>query len=501
MTSFPAQGAAAPWGTQLNTAIDERVIPGNVLDYGAAGNGSTDDTAAIQDALDNEPYVWFPTPASYYKITSALLPARVGQKIVGSGIETCVIQQATAGQPIFKFATDLTHSVTVSDLSLEYGSDQSNTGSVAFLYDVAGGSTAGFFHHVYERLHIKSAYRGFGLIETDGGQTLWDATWRNILFEHITNRCVSMVSATPLGIPSLRFFDIAIRNTGSPTISSTGAAFYFSGVNEATMVGLDWEGWCDTLIYADGGSNLHVDGLHVEHHLFTVTNSKMFEFSSTNAEFKNFSWSNEGAGAGGSAAQTGVDTALTIFSLGAASHVKVHTGEYWFTLPAGATAAPVEFVWADPTTDVKIEVEHVTNRGAAAAEGVNLPRVHTVGASDQKAYTAQFLPGGPRALTISGSTYSTSLNFPSRIFQIVKANGTAFTIASPTGGVVGDQIIYDIKNSAGGAMGVVTWGSSGTAFLLAGGTFTRPADTKRRTIGFYNDGTNYVETFRASGDI
>jgi hypothetical protein len=46
-------------------------------------------------------------------------------------------------------------------------------------------------------------------------------------------------------------------------------------------------------------------------------------------------------------------------------------------------------------------------------------------------------------------------------------------------------------------MGAITWGA---AFLLAG-AFTNPASTKRRTISFVFDGTNWVETNRAAADI
>jgi hypothetical protein len=82
-------------------------------------------------------------------------------------------------------------------------------------------------------------------------------------------------------------------------------------------------------------------------------------------------------------------------------------------------------------------------------------------------------------------------------FTIVATDTSAFTISNPTNPLSGQLITYDIKNSSGGVMGVVTWGA---AFLLAG-AFTNPANTKRRTISFRYDGTNWVETARAAADI
>ncbi len=103
-----------------------------------------------------------------------------------------------------------------------------------------------------------------------------------------------------------------------------------------------------------------------------------------------------------------------------------------------------------------------------------------------------------RALVYSGTIATTGVQ-PSRTLKIVASNGTGFTISNPTNLAIGERIIYDIKNSAGGAMGAVTWGSGGT-FLLPAGTFTRPANTKRTTIEFYNDGTNMVALGPQSGD-
>jgi polygalacturonase len=102
---------------------------------------------------------------------------------------------------------------------------------------------------------------------------------------------------------------------------------------------------------------------------------------------------------------------------------------------------------------------------------------------------------GVQALTY-GVTVNTSAD-TGPIFTLVVTNGTAFTIAAPTNPTFGREITYDVKNSSGGAMGVITWNAP---FLLAG-AFVNPANTKRRTITFYYDGTSWVEKNRAAADI
>lgn len=83
-------------------------------------------------------------------------------------------------------------------------------------------------------------------------------------------------------------------------------------------------------------------------------------------------------------------------------------------------------------------------------------------------------------------------------FRITATNGTAYTISTPTNPVYGNTITYDILNSSGGAMGVVTWGA---AFKLDATGFVNPANGKRKTISFYYDGTNWVQVGPTSADI
>ena len=56
--------------TKVQTAVTNLGIY-NVLDYGATGDGVTDDTAALQAALDTNSVAYL--PAGKYRITSELI--------------------------------------------------------------------------------------------------------------------------------------------------------------------------------------------------------------------------------------------------------------------------------------------------------------------------------------------------------------------------------------------------------------------------------------------
>lgn len=104
------------------------------------------------------------------------------------------------------------------------------------------------------------------------------------------------------------------------------------------------------------------------------------------------------------------------------------------------------------------------------------------------------------AFTLANLTYSSTITpnaVTGRIQKLSVTNTAAFTIAAPINSAAGQTLVFDIMNASGGTMGTITWNS---VFKLAG-TFTNPANTKRRTIEFYFDGTNWVEVNRAANDI
>lgn len=77
------------------------------------------------------------------------------------------------------------------------------------------------------------------------------------------------------------------------------------------------------------------------------------------------------------------------------------------------------------------------------------------------------------------------------------SDASAVTMNAIAHAAAGQIFVFDIVNASGGAMGTITWNA---VYKLAG-SFTNPANGKQRTITFYFDGTNWIETGRAAADI
>lgn len=81
------------------TIVNAHYLAGNVLRYGAVGDGVANDTVALQAALKIAHLypMYLPQTDAFYKITAKLeLPAEAGVKIWGDGAAS-IIRQATAG--------------------------------------------------------------------------------------------------------------------------------------------------------------------------------------------------------------------------------------------------------------------------------------------------------------------------------------------------------------------------------------------------------------------
>jgi hypothetical protein len=103
--------------------------------------------------------------------------------------------------------------------------------------------------------------------------------------------------------------------------------------------------------------------------------------------------------------------------------------------------------------------------------------------------------GSGGAVWASGAaTYSTSITPNvtglSRL-GITVTDTTAFTINAPTGGVVGQIVMFVITNTSGGTIGDVTWNAA--FFTSWTNAASKPTNGKRTALLFCFDGTNWMQ--------
>ena len=127
----------------------------NVVDYGAVGDGETDDTAAIQKALDDGGYLFF--PAGTYLISESLEVS--AKKLQGVGMShSTILSNADAPILIMKGSNN-----DIRDLALQYEGwnqdEHKNRNAIEFQEKVA--------HSTFENLRLISVYRGFHIKESD----------------------------------------------------------------------------------------------------------------------------------------------------------------------------------------------------------------------------------------------------------------------------------------------------------------------------------------------
>ncbi len=88
------------------------------------------------------------------------------------------------------------------------------------------------------------------------------------------------------------------------------------------------------------------------------------------------------------------------------------------------------------------------------------------------------------------------------LYRVTATSNTAITFTTPTNTSLGQRLRYEVINNSGGAMGAVAFSA---AFLLVGAAaFVSPASGKRRVIEFYYpvSGLNqFVEVTRSTADI
>lgn len=88
------------------TYVNGDYVPGDVRRYGATGDGTTDDTSAIQDAIDSNPDVVYFPPGTY--ACQGLTASTNGQGFIADQSNSAILQRNAAGDILTITADDVT---------------------------------------------------------------------------------------------------------------------------------------------------------------------------------------------------------------------------------------------------------------------------------------------------------------------------------------------------------------------------------------------------------
>lgn len=157
-------------------------------DFGAKGDGTTDDTMALQNAINamsglNGRKVFF--PEGTYNITATLnIPFTTGFIIEGLSRGSVTIKQSTNNIPIFRITADLTHSFQIKDITFTYANVQpvANTLAIPIYFSSLTGNAGGGFNFQIERCTFVAGYYGISQNQTAQSIPIWGVDIKDCSF-------------------------------------------------------------------------------------------------------------------------------------------------------------------------------------------------------------------------------------------------------------------------------------------------------------------------------
>jgi hypothetical protein len=187
--------------------------------FGAKGDGVTDDTVAIQNAINstlsiNGGRLYF--PSGTYKITSPITISLYTSFVIeGQSRGAVTIKQFTDNMPIFKFTRELAHSWCIREITFDYNNHQPNTNTLAIpiYFELPSGTAtgSGMFNFLVDRCSFIGGY--YGIMQTQQSQQLplWGVHIKDSAFGgYLSGGAINIDPVPAIGQPIIKLEDVYI---------------------------------------------------------------------------------------------------------------------------------------------------------------------------------------------------------------------------------------------------------------------------------------------------
>lgn len=456
--------------------------PINVLDYGAKGDGVTNDTAAITAAIAacqaaSQTSLYFPT--GIYRIQSTITLGAGSTRGIAFVGETAAPQQGSDRPAV----TIRWHGGSAAMFDIQYtyfrffniAFENFTTATDAFLLTDA-------MHMVFDNC---SFVNGNGatrfsrsVIHCDGNEFGYSLV-QNCEIVNPAPRFLDIDGATANGITPVLFYNNVIESNAAGAI--TVVYVKNEGIDILTFEGNTINGQANaqlTLVdTTDTPLSETITVLNVYDNEFDLASNTATDrmFRLTNVKNANF-WGNQYQG--GSATTAAVDLVNSVVTQFSGNHL-LSCGGPFFNADA-------------------------TSRVYSQANNINLGNTDGI-VNDSAATSGMIQMTYGSTVTILGNL---GVGTGHTVFRVDVTNTAGFTLSFEHPGIGGDgyfvrgQVLsVQVRNTSGGVIPSITLSGGATYWSLSGGAFPIPADGNSQTVTFVWSGSKLVEIGRTAADV
>jgi len=230
-------------GFDSSGGVEAKVIEGvqssikNVKDYGAKGDGATDDSAAIQAVLDLKGHVYIPS-GTY--VINTTLRIKSNTMLYGDGIEATILKEGGAGTTLSTMFTSILVNQAYFDNDAA-GNDSMHVENIAFhgqrSTPIADGSVTtnkgigGVYLKYASRSRIRDCYfkDGWCGFVITGTRTGFDSQSQNSIFDCTVYNATSWNQNGNAGVPRGILINTAYTYMRGCSTGSCATGFYIGG--------------------------------------------------------------------------------------------------------------------------------------------------------------------------------------------------------------------------------------------------------------------------------